>query len=73
MRIAGLGGIEWLVIALVLMLVFGTGKIASFGPALGKSIRGFREELHKGKDETPKETTQAPPATPAKSDTNKES
>jgi sec-independent protein translocase protein TatA len=72
MRIEGLGGLEWVVIAVVLMLVFGTGKIASFGPALGKSIRGFREEL-KGEGEKPKETAQAPTAATAQSSTNKES
>ncbi len=46
MRIAGLGGFEWLIILLVVIMIFGTGKLAGIGPALGKSIRGFREELH---------------------------
>jgi sec-independent protein translocase protein TatA len=73
MRILGLGGVEWLVILLVVALVFGTGKIAGLGPALGKSIRGFREAL-KGEDEKkPNETIQAPTAATAKSNTNKES
>ena len=70
MRIEGLGGFEWVVIALVFILVFGAGKIADLGPALGKSIRGFREAL-KGEDEKkPNETTQASTAKP---NTNKES
>ena len=73
MRIEGLGGMEWIVIAIVLLLCFGTGKIASMGPALGKSIRGFREELHKGKDEEPKETIQVPSAATANANTSKES
>ena len=46
MRIGDLGGFEWLVILVIVLLVFGTGKLAQIGPALGKSIRGFKQELH---------------------------
>ena len=60
MRFLGLGGIEWLIIGLVVIFVFGAGKIANIGPALGKSIRGFRGAL-KGEEEKPaEETKQAP-------------
>ncbi len=72
MRFLGLGGIEWLIIGLVLVLVLGTGKIAGLGPSLGKSIRGFREAL-KGEDEKkPNETTKATTAATANPNTNKE-
>ncbi len=71
MRFLGLGGIEWLVIALVLVFVLGAGKLAGIGPALGKSIRGFREAL-KGEDEAEK-TKQVSATTTAKPDITKES
>lgn len=71
MRFLGLGGIEWLIIVLVIAFVFGAGKLAGIGPALGKSIRGFRDAL-KGEDEAEK-TNQVSAATTAKLDTNKES
>lgn len=58
MRVLGLGGFEWLIILLVVILIFGTSRLANVGPALGKSVRGFRREL-KGEDETkPTETKQ---------------
>lgn len=57
MRFLGLGVGEWLVIVLIIALIFGASKLANIGPALGKSIRGFRKAL-KGEDET-SETNQA--------------
>lgn len=57
MRFLGLGVGEWLVIVLIIALIFGASKLANIGPALGKSIRGFRKAL-KGEDET-SESTQA--------------
>ncbi len=57
MRFLGLGIWEWLVIILIIALIFGASRLANIGPALGKSIRGFRKAL-KGEDETP-ESTQA--------------
>ncbi len=73
MRIAGLGGFEWLIILLVVIMIFGTGRLAGIGPALGKSIRGFREEV-KGQDSNKQaETKQEAPAhaSAAKSDGSK--
>lgn len=51
MRFLGLGGWEWLIIILIIALIFGASRLANIGPALGKSIRGFRKAL-KGEDET---------------------
>ncbi len=50
MRFAGMGGWEWIIILFLVVLIFGVGKLANFGPALGKSIRGFRKSV-KGEDE----------------------
>lgn len=41
----GLGLPEMMVIGLVAVLVFGPKKIPEIGGALGKSLRGFKEEL----------------------------
>lgn len=41
----GLGLPEMMIIGLVAVLVFGPKKIPEIGGALGKSLRGFKEEL----------------------------
>jgi sec-independent protein translocase protein TatA len=41
----GLGIPEMAVIGLVAILVFGPKKIPEIGSALGKTIRGFKEEM----------------------------
>ncbi|MCW6038999.1 twin-arginine translocase TatA/TatE family subunit [Spirulina subsalsa FACHB-351] len=47
----GLGWPEVVVIAIAGLLIFGPKKIPEMGAALGKTLRGFREEL----DSSPKE------------------
>ena len=49
-----LGGIGWqelLLVAVIVALIFGVGKIADVGPALGKAISGFRRAVKEGQDE----------------------
>lgn len=41
----GLGVPEVAVIALVAVLIFGPKKIPEIGSALGKTIKGFKEEM----------------------------
>ncbi|MGL5795131.1 MAG: twin-arginine translocase TatA/TatE family subunit [Waterburya sp.] len=41
----GLGVPEVAIIALVAILIFGPKKIPEIGSALGKTIRGFKEEM----------------------------
>lgn len=38
----GLGLFEWLVILVVVLLVFGAGKLPQIGDALGRSIKNFK-------------------------------
>ena len=67
-----MGGFGWpeiLIIMVIVVLIFGVGKIADVGPALGKAISGFRdavqdedketEEEEDGEEETPSEETEA--------------
>ncbi|MGK7949255.1 MAG: twin-arginine translocase TatA/TatE family subunit [Xenococcaceae cyanobacterium] len=42
----GLGWAEVAVIGLVALLVFGPKKIPDLGSALGKTLRGFKEEIN---------------------------
>ena len=48
----GLGPLEIGIIVLVVVLIFGVGKVADLGGALGKSVREFRREAS-AKDDAP--------------------
>lgn len=43
----GLGWAEVSIIAIVAILIFGPKKIPELGSALGKTLRGFKEEMNK--------------------------
>ena len=45
MRFGGLGGWEWIIILVIVVLLFGGSKLAGVGSALGQSIREFREAV----------------------------
>ena len=50
-----MGGFGWpeiLIILVIVVLIFGVGKVADIGPAVGKAIRGFRDAVKE--DEPPK-------------------
>ena len=50
----GIGPMEFLVILLIVVIIFGGSKIPQLGGALGKGIKNFRTSL-KGEDATPAE------------------
>lgn len=54
MRFGGLGGWEWIIILVIVVIVFGVGKLPQAGAALGQSIREFREALAKPQEDEPK-------------------
>jgi sec-independent protein translocase protein TatA len=39
------GGWEWLIILVIVVIVFGVGRLSEVGSALGKSIRDFKKGL----------------------------
>lgn len=41
---------HWLVLLVIVLVVFGTGKLSKMGPDLGNAVRGFKKALH-GDDE----------------------
>ncbi len=47
----GLGWLEVGVIAIAAILIFGPKKIPELGSSLGKTLRGFKEELKKDPEE----------------------
>jgi sec-independent protein translocase protein TatA len=53
----GLGPLEIGIIVLVVILIFGVGKVADLGGALGKSVREFRREA---RAQDPPEEPEAP-------------
>jgi sec-independent protein translocase protein TatA len=46
----GLGWPEVIIIGLVAVLIFGPKKIPEIGGALGKTLKGFKEELNNTDD-----------------------
>ena len=44
-------GTEWIVILLIVVLLFGPGRIGKIAGELGKGIRSFREGLNEGKQD----------------------
>lgn len=56
-----LGMPELVIILLVVLLLFGAGRLPQVGAGLGKAIRGFKDAVA-GKDEAPQANeTQTPP------------
>lgn len=44
-------GWEWIIILVVVLLVFGVGRIGKLGAELGKSVSAFRRGLREGQEE----------------------
>ena len=56
----GLGIGELLVILVIVMIIFGAGKLPQLGEGLGKAIKGFKKTVHEADaiDVTPAEQSQ---------------
>ncbi len=48
---ATLGGWEWVIILVIVLLVFGVGRISKLGSELGKGISAFRQGVKEGQEE----------------------
>jgi sec-independent protein translocase protein TatA len=46
-----LGGTEWIIILVIVVLLFGPGRIGKLSGEIGKSIKAFREGLSGEKEE----------------------
>lgn len=57
-----MGGFGWpeiLIIMVIVVLIFGVGKIADVGPALGNAIKGFRDAVQEEDQEEPAEEAES--------------
>ena len=54
----GLGWLEVGVIAIAAVLIFGPQKIPELGSSLGKTLRGFKQELKNDYDDSSSQTDQ---------------
>jgi sec-independent protein translocase protein TatA len=52
------GGWEWIIVLVIVLLLFGPGRIGKIAGELGKGIKAFREGLGKEKQED-EQTTDA--------------
>jgi sec-independent protein translocase protein TatA len=53
-----MGGFGWpeiLIILVIVVVIFGVGKVADVGPALGKAISGFKKAVKEPDEEAKKE------------------
>ncbi len=48
---------HWLIVLLVVVLIFGTGKLKNMGKDLGGAVKGFKDGMREG-------TADAPPQVP---------
>ncbi|MBK8615711.1 MAG: twin-arginine translocase TatA/TatE family subunit [Anaerolineales bacterium] len=51
-------GAEWIVILVIVVLLFGPGRIGKIAGELGRSIKNFREGLGNKDEQTEKDETQ---------------
>lgn len=65
MRIGGLGPTELLLIALVILLLFGASRLTDIGSSLGKGIKEFRKAVRDDTEveQKPAESNTPPPPT----------
>ncbi len=42
---------HWLIVLLVVVLIFGTKKLANIGADLGKAVKGFKEGVKSGDED----------------------
>jgi sec-independent protein translocase protein TatA len=70
--IGPIGPFEGMIILLVVVLIFGVGKLSDLGGALGKSIREFRRAAREPEEpgQTTAAATTAPPPPAANTCTN---
>ncbi len=64
----GFGWMELLLVLVIVLVVFGAGKLPQLGEGLGKAIKGFKKSVH---EPEPQLEAQASVAAPGQQDTGK--
>lgn len=49
---------HWLIVLAIVVLVFGTKKLANMGKDLGSAVKGFKDGMKEGSEEKPAEPAQ---------------
>ena len=58
---------HWLIVLVVVLLIFGTGKLKNMGKDLGGAVKGFKDGMREGSADAPPATPpQQVPGTPAR-------
>lgn len=52
-----LGGWEWVIILVIVLLLFGVGRLSKLGEEMGKGVRSFREGIRESSEEEPTDET----------------
>jgi sec-independent protein translocase protein TatA len=53
---------HWLIVLVVVVLVFGTGKLKNAGSDLGKAVKGFKDGVKNGEEERQANVPPVPPS-----------
>jgi sec-independent protein translocase protein TatA len=59
-------GIHWLIVILIVLLVFGPGRLASVGKGLGEGIKSFKKGLNDDESDGDKPAAPKPQITEKK-------
>ncbi len=54
----GLGTTELIIILVLVLIIFGAGKLPQVGGALGKGLRNFKDGVKEGEDDKSAEDTE---------------
>ncbi|HDZ89437.1 MAG: twin-arginine translocase TatA/TatE family subunit [Deltaproteobacteria bacterium] len=49
----GIGMPELIIILIIILIIFGAGKLPEIGSGIGKGIKNFKKATHEAKDELP--------------------
>ncbi|MCD8338830.1 MAG: Sec-independent protein translocase subunit TatA [Burkholderiales bacterium] len=61
---------HWLVVLIIVVLVFGTGKLKNMGKDLGQAVKGFKQGMKEAEDEAKADEKPAPQVAEKKADDN---
>jgi sec-independent protein translocase protein TatA len=59
-QMASFGFLEWVLILIIIILVFGVGRLTRIGKELGKAVSEFRKALKGERANTPKTSPEDP-------------
>ncbi|MCP4541242.1 MAG: twin-arginine translocase TatA/TatE family subunit [Chloroflexi bacterium] len=54
-----IGALELIIVLVIVLLIFGVGRLGQLGKDLGEGIRGFRESMASNEDQSEEKTNEA--------------